>query len=147
MDVSFETLSIQVIDSWFPILPAGIAVSTELDNVEWSFSYTIETDRYLEELDYDLVVITLTVNLVEENIFEPDPICSLQQKTFFKVTTGLPNEFKLQILQMFLGLCVGQAQGVYAAKTQDNYLSKMPPPFLDVFALNKELLTLIENEW
>ncbi len=147
MDISFETLSIEVVDSWFPHIPTGIAVSTELDNVVWNYSYNIESELYLEELDFDLVGVTLYINLVEENIFEPDPICSLQQRTLFKVTTGLPNDIKLQILQMFLGICVGQAQGIYASKNQHNYLSKMAPPFLDVFSIDNELLTLIEKEW
>ena len=147
MNLSFETLSIEVLDSWFPPLPTGIAASTQLDNIVWNYSYSLESGLYMEELDFDLVGITVTINLVEENIFEPDPICSLQLKTMFKVTGNLPNEYKLHIFQVFLGICVGQAQGIYTAKNENNYLAKAMPPMFNTSTMEEELLTLIETEW
>ena len=147
MNLAFETLSIEVINSWFPPLPTGVTSSTKQDNISWNYSYNLESGLYIEELDFDLVGITITISLVEENIYEPDPICSLQLKTMFKVTGSLPVEYKLHILQVFLGICVGQAQGIYVAKNENNYLAKTMPPMFDTSSREDELLTLIETEW
>ncbi len=147
MNLTFETLSIEVINSLFPPIPSGVIFSTQLDNIIWNYTYTLEAGIYMEELGFDLVSVAVSMSLVEENIFEPDPICSLHLKTNFKVTGGLPIEYKLHILQVFLGICVGQGQGIFASKNQENYLAKTVPPMLNVHAMNDELLTLIETEW
>ncbi len=145
--VTFLNISNEVVNSWFPPMPEGVTSSTQQDNISWNYSYSLESGLYMEELDFDLVGITITISLVEENIYEPDPICSLQLKTMFKVTGSLSTEYKLHILHVFLGICVGQAQGIYVAKNENNYLAKTMPPMFDTFSREDELLTLIETEW
>ena len=147
MDLAFETLSIEILNSWFPPIPTGVAISTQLDNIVWNYSYTINSGLFMEDLSFDSLWITFTVNLVEENIFEPDPICSLKLKTMFKVTGSLPVEFKLYILHVFMGICMGQVQGIYAVKNEGTYLSKTTPSMFDTHSIEDQLLLLIEEQW